>query len=230
MPTTPTRRAYSLPRILGLALVTVLATGAATAAEAMFSSGTDLQLAIPDNDTAGLSNTISVDLDETIVRLTVVVSLDHSFLGDLVWTLTGPDDTTITLADRPGTFLNPQFGDDSNLSAADGLAVSFTDLSALPAEGMGYACQGTDAIVGQDCPRVFAPNEELATFNLTSTLGDWTLNISDTAENDTGTLDGWILAFETEAATPIPLPGGFWLLSTALFTACSLRARDQRRG
>lgn len=58
-------------------------------------------LSIPDNDPAGASNTINVPDDIAIGSLKVDLNVEHTYIGDLVLTLT-KGDTTVTLHNRTG--------------------------------------------------------------------------------------------------------------------------------
>ncbi|NOT32278.1 MAG: S8 family serine peptidase [Planctomycetes bacterium] len=59
-------------------------------------------LAIPDNNATGVSNTISVPDSLTVTSISVSTVIPHTFKGDLVVTLTGPDNTSAILHNRTG--------------------------------------------------------------------------------------------------------------------------------
>ncbi|MBI1850852.1 MAG: proprotein convertase P-domain-containing protein [Planctomycetes bacterium] len=59
-------------------------------------------LAIPDNNTTGVTNGIAVATAETITSVSVNVSITHTFQGDLEVSLIGPDATTVLLHNRTG--------------------------------------------------------------------------------------------------------------------------------
>jgi hypothetical protein len=82
-------------------------------------------LAIPDNDTTGVSSTITVEDAGTIETLTVAVRITHTYIGDLVVSLTGPTGVSATLHNRTG-------------GSADELRATFT-----PAELAGTDLAGT---------------------------------------------------------------------------------------
>jgi subtilisin-like proprotein convertase family protein len=195
----------------------------ASRVDVYYDAGPGLGLAIPDNDPLGVSSTISIGDSFTIGRLAVVVALDHTWVGDLIFTLTGPDGTTITLADRPGSDTS-SFGDSSNLSADH--PIIFGDLSPIPAENMGGgSCTSTDSVIGADCHRWFAPNTSLdGTFDGFNAMGDWTLTVSDNAGADTGVIDGWLIAFDRAAA--VPVPPAMWLFASGLFALVARRRRQ----
>ncbi len=59
-------------------------------------------LAIPDNNSTGVSNGISVANSLTISSIAVSTTITHTYKGDLVVTLTGPDGTSAILHNRTG--------------------------------------------------------------------------------------------------------------------------------
>src|SRR5262245_11643919 len=206
------------------ALACLTATGIASATTAhpavdnIYSTGAGLNMAIPDDDASGITSTISIASNLIVDRVAVFVSMDHTYVGDLIFTLTGPDGTTVTLADRPGSSDPSDFGDSSNLSAAHGLIFGdrfFGGAQLVEAENIGHGCAGTDSVVGVDCARWIRSQDSLdAAFAGLSIGGDWTLTISDNAALDTGALNGWLIAFQTHA---VPLPAGVWLFASGLF-------------
>ena len=59
-------------------------------------------LAIPDNNTTGVTSTINVAATGTVTSLSVRVAITHTFQGDLEVALIGPDNTTVLLHNRTG--------------------------------------------------------------------------------------------------------------------------------
>jgi subtilisin-like proprotein convertase family protein len=59
-------------------------------------------LAIPDNNTTGVTSTINVASSMTITSVSVNVGITHTFQGDLEVALIGPDNTTVLLHNRTG--------------------------------------------------------------------------------------------------------------------------------
>lgn len=199
----------------------------------IYSTGPGLGLALPDNDAAGIASTINVipgdnfmdpvpEMGALLLGVEVGVSLDHTYVGDLVITLEGPDGTVITLLDRPGLPDQGDFGDSANADAS--LPLLFGDRSLIPAENMGAACFSTNDTVGIECSRAFAPEESFEAFIVANInlLGEWTLRVSDNAEQDLGVLDGWYIELDF---APVPLPAGVWLLASALFGLAAARRR-----
>jgi len=59
-------------------------------------------LAIPDNNTTGVTSTQAVSAALTVSSVSVGVNVTHTYKGDLVLTLTGPDGTSAILHNRTG--------------------------------------------------------------------------------------------------------------------------------
>ncbi len=59
-------------------------------------------LAVPDNNTTGVTSTINVAASQTITSVSVTVGLTHTYQGDLELALIGPDNTTVLLHNRTG--------------------------------------------------------------------------------------------------------------------------------
>jgi subtilisin-like proprotein convertase family protein len=59
-------------------------------------------LAIPDNNTTGVTSTINVPATGTVTSLSVKVAITHTYQGDLEVALIGPDNTTVLLHNRTG--------------------------------------------------------------------------------------------------------------------------------
>jgi subtilisin-like proprotein convertase family protein len=211
-----------LSTMLAVAGLTGATTASAYSVDLVYSAR-DLNAALPDDDPAGVSSTISVVENAVISQVAVIVALDHTWVGDLIFTLTGPDGTTITLANQPGT-TDPDLDAGDSANASVDYPIVFGDHSPWAAENLGGgACTGTDSVIGLDCARWVRPDDALsATFFGTSTLGDWTLNVSDNTGLDLGTLDGWLIAFQYEV---VPVPAGIWLFASGLFLLVARRRR-----
>ena len=153
-------------------------------------------VAIPDNLPAGASVTINVADVQQIVDLNVRVNLTHTFDGDLVLSLIGPDNTTILLSNRRGSsgdnFTNTVFDQEATTPIASGTA---------PFTGS------------------FIPDESLVAYNGKFATGTWTLKVVDAASIDTGNITGFDLLF-----TYPPQPCGQAVvhkLSHSVANACS---------
>jgi len=106
------------------------------------------------SDNAQISSSITLNASNfAIDHVLVDVNIDHSFIGDLIVTLTSPDGTVSTLVNRPGR-VNDGSGTDQN-----DIRFELTSVQ--------YWGEAGD--------------------------GEWTLQISDNADGDVGTLENWTL-------------------------------------
>ncbi|MDX1461543.1 MAG: proprotein convertase P-domain-containing protein [Marinirhabdus sp.] len=147
-------------------------------------------VAIPDSPAAGLTTTIDIVDDFNISDLNVDLDISHTWVGDLIITLEAPDGTSAVLAERIGA-----------APGSGGFGCSGNDiLATLDDEATGGAIN--DACITANVPAVngtFTPENPLSVFDGISTLGTWTLTISDNAGGDTGTLNSWALNYEYTA-------------------------------
>ena len=129
---------------------------------------TESNMQIIDNQT--ITSTLNVAEEGLINDLNVTVNIEHTYLGDLIVSLVGPDGTEVVLANQVGggseDFENTTFDDSAETSISDGQA-PFT---------------GT-----------FAPQQPLSNFEGLNMYGDWILNVEDVYNQDTGTLIDWTL-------------------------------------
>lgn len=141
-------------------------------------------LAIPDNDEAGVYSLINIPTSGTIVAIRVVVRVSHSFVGDLDIELT-KDGPSVPLIDNPGGFLCS--GNDIDVVLHDDAALT-VDAACMNEGGATPALAGEvqpeaplgPAFVGQDM------------------LGNWRLGIADRNPPDMGTLTEWCLQIDYE--------------------------------
>jgi subtilisin-like proprotein convertase family protein len=137
-------------------------------------------LPIPDDSAAGVTSPIQVTSPGRIKDLNVRINqIAHTFVGDLRVDVTGPDGTTVKLAEHPGgpdnggdNFAGTVFDDEAGANISDG---------APPYTG------------------TFRPqNDQLSRFDGKPREGTWTLRVRDLVEGNAGTLSGW--GTETQAA------------------------------
>ncbi len=144
-------------------------------------------LAIPDGDPSGVSTIINVTDNFIPSDLNVNLSIDHTYVGDLVITLTH-DGNTAVLLDRMGVPVST-FG-----CGDDNIDVTVDDAAGSALED---ACTGSGGpVVG-----TFTGVDMLSIFNSSDVNGDWTLFISDNANYDNGTIVEWSID-ATEDITP----------------------------
>jgi subtilisin-like proprotein convertase family protein len=178
---------------------------------AVFSNTTPV--AIPDNSATGVTSTIIVPAGANISDLDVrITDLDHTYVGDLKMTLKGPDNTTITLMNRPGTEpLNGSTGDNFTNTVLDDEAM--TPIEQIPGDP------------ATDFTGSWKPDQALSAFDGKVRAGTWTLTVSDNAGDDTGTLNAWALLFNPAAVCSTSVgysaavladnPGGYWRFGEA---------------
>lgn len=166
---------------------------------------------IPDNVAAGVNVVTTVSTACTINDVnfrfdgtpssdpaSTTVGLNHSWVGDLVIKLTSPAGTSVTMIDRPGMPGTTSTGCNSNNFAQ---LLLDDDGGFQPVENQ---CGASDAAAFPSGS--FSPNNPLSAFDGQSTAGNWTLNVSDNAQADTGSVRAFSLIFTCPAAVPTPTP------------------------
>lgn len=159
-------------------------------------SGT-INLAVPDNTPAGVNSTINIPAGTSIPNagsLKVRINMKHTWVGDLKFTLTTPCGTTL-LFDRPGVPVST-VGNSDNLGTDNTTnpnpAVYTFDVAGatvIPETNVGTGFIAAGTYKPSDVNGA-AQNWAGLTFPCTAT-GTWTLNISDNAGGDVGTLVDW---------------------------------------
>ncbi|MEO0975001.1 MAG: proprotein convertase P-domain-containing protein, partial [Pseudomonadota bacterium] len=159
-----------------LAVAGLFALCSAAQAE-IFLAGPGLGLDLPDSDENGVTSTIEASGIDAVESVSIAVSIDHTWVGDLIWTLTSPSGTTVSLVDRAGSE-DGGFGDSSDLSSA--IAVIFDDRFIVEAEAAGADCDVSPSdTIGDGCGRASIPRAALSPFNGEAGPGTWTLFLSD---------------------------------------------------
>ncbi len=151
-------------------------------------------LAIPDSDSTGITDAFAAADGATIEDINVFLDISHTWVGDLIVTLTHSDTgTSVALLDRPAyPVLNLGCdGDDVNAVFDDDA------LSAVEDE-----CDTNTPAINGD----FTPNEPLSVFDGESAAGTWMLQVSDVQGGDVGTLNAWSLYVVTSVEKPTPTP------------------------
>ncbi|WP_422082234.1 reprolysin-like metallopeptidase [Ulvibacterium sp.] len=132
-------------------------------------TGSGLPLAISSTGTPTIVSKIAFFEDLALADINVRLDLDHTFLADLVVSLTSPSGTTVVLVS-------------SSCGELDNINAIFDD------SATSFVCGGNPAIGG-----TVKPLGSLSSFNGESILGEWTLTISDNAPSDGGTLKAFSL-------------------------------------
>jgi subtilisin-like proprotein convertase family protein len=172
-------------------------------------------IAIPDDAYNGtlesmVSDTIlaNVTAGRVVTHVTVEVALDHTWVGDLTIKLRSPAGTVLTLLNRPGSTADDNgpdapSGDSSNLNQQT--PISFDDRYETEAEEMGFGLGDNGVVCATNALCHFNPSPDTAAsaasfaaaFNGQLANGQWTLLVSDSAFDDTGSWDSWRLQIES---------------------------------
>lgn len=149
--------------------------------------------------TPTITSSIEVNFPGTAADIKVVnLNINHTWTGDLFVTLTSPQGTEIVLMDRPGV---PNSGFGCN---GDNVELTFDDFAANSADDLEGTCGDLPAIAG-----TFQPVDPLTSFAGEPVAGTWTLSITDNADQDGGSLEGWGL----EICATIPSDAAIVLFS-----------------
>lgn len=152
-----------------------------TSARCQVYPSADVPKAIPDEGI--VTSTTTVGDSYSLVDVNVVnLNITHTYDSDLQTELISPAGTTILLFNAVGSdgqnFVNTVLDDQADQPI---------DLGAAPFSGR------------------YRPQAPLAPLNGQNAAGQWQLRISDTAENDVGTLTGWgVELCRAESAPPTP--------------------------
>lgn len=181
-------------------------------------------VAIPDNVPEGVNVSVSVAGLQAITDLNFRMqgalgcsgalgdtnaAVTHPFVGDLVMSLTSPQGTTVLLFDRRGgtrdNICDLLLDDDGNLPSLATIV----------------------AVTSQPISGQYLPEQPLSAFDGESPNGVWTLNISDRAQIDAGTLRRFSLVLDTVPIDIVVDDVGDPSPATCVPGSCSLREAVQ---
>jgi subtilisin-like proprotein convertase family protein/uncharacterized protein YvpB len=149
-------------------------------------------LNIPDNDPAGVTDTLTVADPRFIEDLEIRLNISHTWVGDLSIDLTHVESgRAIQLIDRPSPT-----GDDENTCGENNIQSILDDDTSLPAY---RECASSPAAISG----IYYPKEPLETFAMEAISGNWTLSLSDLDSGDSGNLNQWCIAATLNDA-PVP--------------------------
>ncbi len=187
---------------------TPTATPTATPSSGCTTSYTGPAVVVPDNLPAGVNITLPVSGVGTVSDLNFSfdtggacdatlgntnAAMDHTFIGDLIFRLTPPDGSPVV------TFQAQRGGDRENIC-----------LSTLDDEGGFPNISTLTSVTGSPQSGNFSPETtgQLSLLDGENANGNWTLNVSDNANIDTGSMRRFSLVFNTGGtcggATPTP--------------------------
>ena len=190
---------------------------------------------IPENVAAGLNRSINIAEHGRFSELLISVRVNHSWVGDLVYTLSH-NGTAVKLLDRPGVIpFFRDFGDNSNFS--QNRSIFFSDAFTVSAATIGEGCDTGKTVGSGDYTRPdsarcanpdYRPIEALSAFT-GDVFGTWTLSVSDNARTYDGSYPAqfWSWSLQATLAEPVPEPGSLALVGLAL--AGSFAARQRKR-
>ncbi|HRQ66480.1 MAG TPA: proprotein convertase P-domain-containing protein [Xanthomonadaceae bacterium] len=138
-------------------------------------------VAIPDNNVPGVNDSLVVSADGLADGMRVRLDITHTWVGDLIVTL-NRGSTTINLVNRPVSGGNCS-GNDIDVFLDDDASLS------IQTNCTGGANPTQAYIAGES----YTPAQPLSAFDGLTLAGTWTLNVSDRAGLDTGTLHEWCL-------------------------------------
>ena len=154
---------------------------------------------IPDGDSAGVDVPLAVSFAEPLSKLVfrvdgtacsstagaTTVGIDHTWVGDLVFSLTSPAGTKVTLVNRAGGVLNS--GNNFCQTVLDDAATaSIQDVLVADAPFTGS----------------FSPAKPLGTFAGEPAAGTWTFNVSDNVSFDSGNVRAFSMDVSGYSCTP----------------------------
>ncbi len=144
---------------------------------------TNVPLTISASGEPTITSTIDItDIGEITDINIPSISITHTWISDLTITLTSPAGTVVNLTSG----ICDQ-DDNMDLGFDDGAATG-----TIP-------CPPTNG-------NLYIPTGSLASFNGENVYGTWTLTVSDGANQDGGSLDGWSLEYCTQCAVPTAIP------------------------
>jgi uncharacterized repeat protein (TIGR01451 family) len=144
------------------------------------------ELAIPDNNPAGISTNLNVPNLGNISDVNVWIKASHTWVGDLKFSLT-KGATTQFLIDRPGVPASTFGCGNNNIDAR------------LDDEGVDGPVENQCAVSPNALFGNPTPNNPLTAFDGMPASGQWTLFASDNVSADTGTIQQWCLEFQVDA-------------------------------
>ena len=186
---------------MAFAIAAFTSAGSASASF-MYGPGTADGSAVLDHTAAPVVSTILVPDNFVVTDVNVEVNLAHTWVGDLILELTGPDSTVVRLmGDGPDGLVGPDGSSGDNLTNTvfdDEALASITGVSSTDAPFTGS----------------WIPRGALSAFDGINAAGNWILTIVDDEAADTGTFLNWSLTFEgREIDGNVPAPGTLLLLA-----------------
>jgi uncharacterized repeat protein (TIGR01451 family) len=198
----------------------VLRVGAAAGNGAPVTYTNTPNLAIPDNDILGVTDTFNITDDREIVDLKFRInSLPHTFTGDLTVGLKAPNGYGTDLIYLRGLFIGDGDGDNfTNTTIVEGAAndLNLSGAADAPFTGDWQPAFNGDIWTLFGIPNLFPdPVGQLASRLVgQGTQGNWQVHLTDQAGLDTGTLNSWSLVVTPKAFTCAGVASGATVTGT----------------
>ncbi len=141
----------------------------------------DIPLEIPEDEVGVFSSTLEVSDISSYDYMECYIDLEHTYLGDIIFTLVSPEGTELILMDQLGE-PESMFG-----CSTDDIAVTFSDLSINLAELLEQTCSDFEAN--------YQPVDLFETIINEDVNGEWTLLVEDVFNQDGGQVVNWDLKF-----------------------------------
>lgn len=148
-------------------------------------ASSNVPVTISNSGTPTVTSTVTIPISGTITDVNILnLDIPHTWVNDLTITLTSPDGTTVTLIDQ---ICNGENNFDISL---DDAGTAHASIPCPPADGNTYQ-----------------PDSPLSVFDGEDPAGTWTLTVTDNANQDGGSIEGWTLEICadppcTDAGTP----------------------------
>lgn len=147
-------------------------------------------VAIPDNNTTGVTDSQTLVTTGTLTGLRLGIQLTHTYVGDLTLTLS-KGATTVALMQRPGGNGGCS-GNDMNLTVDDAATLTLeTNCTSGTNPAQAYTVGGN-----------YKPDSPLSEFAGQDLSGTWSLKAVDSANQDTGNIVRWCLLPNTAPPQP----------------------------
>jgi subtilisin-like proprotein convertase family protein len=137
-----------------------------------------LALNIPDNNSAGITSSITVPLTENIASIKLGVDISHNYIQDMIIGISDPSSNNFALA-------------------WNRLCANQNDLDASFEDGAGTV------LCRQPTVGNFNPSSTFSVFENLPANGNWTLSVSDNAALDSGVINSWYMEVCVNVITPL---------------------------
>ena len=165
-----------MKKITLLVLLALLIINTSWSQEVCDSVTNDTPTPTLDNDVE-VTDTVEITDDLSLTNLTLDITVTHTFIGDVKFDLISPAGTALVV-ERTGRCGSSMNGMDATYTDEGQTSIECVDMPGEP------AVQG-----------LIKPFSSFSNLNGESTLGTWTLRITDTGPGDTGTVDSWTLNY-----------------------------------